>query len=511
MGLVHGHRHGPGSRVLQDEVGDHPGEPLEQRDRRAGDQGADRVGQRGVVDRVDQLVAARRSASRSSMSRSTTKRWPSSRSASWTPWCAEGLEPRMCTLSASPLIPRPPRPPRPAGRRPSRARRGPAGPPPRARPRPAPRRRTPACARPRAGRAAAEHALARHPDQHRAPQLGEPRHAGQQGEVVLQRLAEADAGVEDDPLLGDPGIDGSLQARGQVVPHLRHDVLVRRVLLHRARVAAHVHEADVGAALGHQRQQARVEPAGGDVVDEREAGVEGGLGHRGQRGVDRQGSGGVATRSARSTPERRASCSSASTGSAPGRVLSAPTSQIAAPSSAIRSSNASAPSGSIGPAPPQEESGVTLRIPMTQGGLSQRAGRPPGKRTGAGPCCGRLRPGRPGRRPPADSRPGPTRGGRRASLADCPTVVGGHTIAGLCVGRPRGRSAMAASDHEVYEARADGRRARALAATASPFTIKIRFAGRADGAPEGRVQGRRQPLDAGDRGRSSPVAGRRTR
>ena len=44
---------------------------------------------------------------------------------------------------------------------------------------------------------------------------------------------------------------------------------------------------------------------------------------------------------------------------------------------------------------------------------------------------------------------------------------------------------MAASDHEVYEARADGRRARALAATASPFTIKIRFAGRADGAPEG--------------------------
>jgi Leishmanolysin len=36
---------------------------------------------------------------------------------------------------------------------------------------------------------------------------------------------------------------------------------------------------------------------------------------------------------------------------------------------------------------------------------------------------------------------------------------------------------MAASDHEVYEARADTERARTLAATGSPFTIKIRFAG----------------------------------
>jgi hypothetical protein len=36
---------------------------------------------------------------------------------------------------------------------------------------------------------------------------------------------------------------------------------------------------------------------------------------------------------------------------------------------------------------------------------------------------------------------------------------------------------VAASDQEVYEARADPERARALAATASPFTIKIRFAG----------------------------------
>jgi hypothetical protein len=36
---------------------------------------------------------------------------------------------------------------------------------------------------------------------------------------------------------------------------------------------------------------------------------------------------------------------------------------------------------------------------------------------------------------------------------------------------------MAASDDEVYEARADPGRARSLAATASPFTIKIRFAG----------------------------------
>ena len=135
----------------------------------------------------------------------------------------------------------------------------------------------------------AEHALARDAHEQRAPQLGQGGEPGEEGQVVLQGLAEADAGVEQHPLLGHAGIDRRREPRGQVVAHLPHHVAVARVALHRAGVAAHVHQADGRPALGHRRQQGRIGAAGRDVVDQREARVQGGGRHRRQRGVDRQG------------------------------------------------------------------------------------------------------------------------------------------------------------------------------------------------------------------------------
>src|SRR5205807_2045489 len=67
------------------------------------------------------------------------------------------------------------------------------------------------------------------------------------------------------------------------------------------------------------------------------------------------------------TGRTRRSSSSMGTSAAPGRVLSPPTSTTAAPSAANRRPWATAASGSSQRPPSENESGVTLRTPMTSG------------------------------------------------------------------------------------------------------------------------------------------------
>ena len=57
----------------------------------------------------------------------------------------------------------------------------------------------------------AERALARDADEHGAPERRQLVEPADQLEVVLDRLAEADSGVEADAVLGDPGGDGGAQ------------------------------------------------------------------------------------------------------------------------------------------------------------------------------------------------------------------------------------------------------------------------------------------------------------
>jgi hypothetical protein len=113
----------------------------------------------------------------------------------------------------------------------------------------------------------AQEALARDAHQQRA----EPRQArerAQQREVVRERLAEADPRVELDPLLGHAGADRRLHPLGQERLDLRHHVLVARVGLHRARLAEHVHQAAVEAAVGDEAGEFRISQRG-HVADER--------------------------------------------------------------------------------------------------------------------------------------------------------------------------------------------------------------------------------------------------
>ena len=65
------------------------------------------------------------------------------------------------------------------------------------------------------------------------------------------------------------------------------------------------------------------------------------------------------------TGTARASSSAAGTGSAPGRVEAPPTSRIAAPSATSCSPCSTAASGSRNSPPSENESGVTLTMPMT--------------------------------------------------------------------------------------------------------------------------------------------------
>ena len=122
------------------------------------------------------------------------------------------------------------------------------------------------------------------------------------------------------------------------------DVVVARVDLHRARLALHVHQAEVRAAVRDDARELRVAAQRGDVVDELRAELERAPRDLGLRGVDRDGQPGELLEH-REDPR---SSSSTETPSEPGRVDSPPTSTIAAPSSSIRRAAATAASGRSG-------------------------------------------------------------------------------------------------------------------------------------------------------------------
>ena len=125
-----------------------------------------------------------------------------------------------------------------------------------------------------------------------------------------------------------PSRHGELQALCEEPLDVVDDVLIAGVLLHRARLAEHVHQAAVGVAVGDQPGHLRIAAKRGDVVDERRAGIE-----RGARDVRLCVSIEIcapvrAPASPSITGSTRRSSSSADTGAAPGRVDSPPTSRI---------------------------------------------------------------------------------------------------------------------------------------------------------------------------------------
>ena len=96
----------------------------------------------------------------------------------------------------------------------------------------------------------AEEALARGTHQHGPPERDDLVQAGEQLEVVLHGLAEADPGVEADSFLVDAGLGRELETLLQEGLHLGDDVVVARIFLHRARLAEHVHQAQTRVRVG---------------------------------------------------------------------------------------------------------------------------------------------------------------------------------------------------------------------------------------------------------------------
>src|SRR5947209_2591288 len=77
-----------------------------------------------------------------------------------------------------------------------------------------------------------QRALARVADEHRAAEPEKDVEATHELEIVLDGLAEADAGVEADPLLRDPSRHGERQPLLEERRDLTGDVAVARLELH---------------------------------------------------------------------------------------------------------------------------------------------------------------------------------------------------------------------------------------------------------------------------------------
>ena len=162
--------------------------------------------------------------------------------------------------------------------------------------------------------------------------------------------------------------------------HVVDDVVVARAGLHRARLALHVHEADVGAGVGDDAGELGVAAQRRDVVDELRAQGERSAGDLGLRRVDRDRHlAGECLEHGDDTAQFLVEA----TPSAPGRVDSPPTSTIAAPSASWSRAVAAAVQGSKFTAPSENESGVTLTIPITLGRGKRSSA---GGRTAAGYC-----------------------------------------------------------------------------------------------------------------------------
>src|SRR5436190_10989818 len=101
----------------------------------------------------------------------------------------------------------------------------------------------------------------------------------------MQRLAEADTGVNPDALFVYTRSQGFVNPVPKVEYHFTQEVIVVRVLLHGARRALDVHEDQHGVVLGDNICYAWVVPQRRNVVDDVRARLQGGFGDGGAGGV----------------------------------------------------------------------------------------------------------------------------------------------------------------------------------------------------------------------------------
>ena len=106
---------------------------------------------------------------------------------------------------------------------------------------------------------------------------------------MLDGLAEPDAGSRQIRSSGMPSADGEREPLLEEPRHLGDDVVVARVVLHRPRLAEHVHEAEVRVRAGDDAGQLGIAAQRGDVVHEHGPELERAAGDLRLRRVDRDG------------------------------------------------------------------------------------------------------------------------------------------------------------------------------------------------------------------------------
>ena len=133
-----------------------------------------------------------------------------------------------------------------------------------------------------------QRALARETDEDGGAQRDEHVEAADELEVLIRCLPESDPRVDADRLrphaLRNRVLDALLKERG----HLRHDVVVARSGLHRARLALHVHQAEVRVVVRDDSRELGVSSERGHVVHELGAELERATRDGRLGGVDRE-------------------------------------------------------------------------------------------------------------------------------------------------------------------------------------------------------------------------------
>ena len=208
-----------------------------------------------------------------------------------------------------------------------------------------------------------ERRLPREPHQHGASQRDDPVEPADELEILVGGLAEADPGVEPDALLVDARGHGRAEALVEERRDLVDDVLVPGRVLHRRRVALHVHQADVDTRVGDDARELRVASECRDVVHHRRAERDRPAGNFGARGVDRDREAGEELEHRHDPPQLLRLAHGLCSGAC----------RLAADVDERRAFGEHPPAGfaaSSGEAydPPSEKlSGVTLTIPITAG------------------------------------------------------------------------------------------------------------------------------------------------
>src|SRR6218665_1489638 len=142
--------------------------------------------------------------------------------------------------------------------------------------------------------------------------------------------------------------------------HLRQHIAVHRCQLHGLRVAVHMHQANAAARMRRDDGRSPGLAQRPDVVDDVGAHITSGLQVSTETGAPKE-------TAARTTGSTRASSCSSGTAVLPGRVDSPPMSSMSAPSLSSCSQCCTAVAVLPWRPPSENESGVTLTMPMTRG------------------------------------------------------------------------------------------------------------------------------------------------